>query len=163
MERPTVLLRVSLLGRFEVVREDAPIPAQAWRRRRPADLLKLVALAPNRTIGRDAAIDALWPDHDPGSGANNLHRALYDLRQVLGGRFVDIDRGQLRMRPEVWLDVDAFEQAAAAGTPESRALAVSLYRGELSPENPDAEWLRARRAMLRGRFVDAALPVATAA
>lgn len=163
MERPTVLLRVSLLGRFEVVREDTPIPAQAWRRRRPADLLKLVALAPGRTIDRDAAIDALWPGKDPGGGANNLHRALYDLRQILGGRWVDIERGRLHLRPDVWLDVDAFENAVASATPESRALAVSLYRGDLAPEDPDAKWLEAPRSALRAAFVTAALPLAEAA
>jgi hypothetical protein len=75
-DRPAPALRLFLLGRFEVVRAAAPIPAQAWRRRRPADLLKLVALAPRRALPRDAAIDALWPDKDPASGANNL-RAKY--------------------------------------------------------------------------------------
>src|SRR5512133_3002477 len=110
-------LKLYLLGRFEVVRADAPIPAQAWRRRRPADLLKLVALTPGRALTREQAIDALWPDKDPMSGANNLHRALYDLRQILGGRWVDIERGQLRLRADAWLDVDAFEAAVAQGGP----------------------------------------------
>ncbi|WP_242344601.1 ATP-binding protein [Anaeromyxobacter terrae] len=154
------MLKLHLLGRFEVVRADAPIPAQAWRRRRPADLLKLVALAPGRVLGRDAAIEALWPDKDPASGANNLHRALYDLRQILGGRWVDIERGQLALRPDVWVDVDAFEEAAAAGGPERWSQAVALYRGELSPEDRDSPWLQGRRAELRSRFVDVALPLA---
>ncbi len=154
------MLKLHLLGRFEVVRADAPIPAQAWRRRRPADLLKLVALAPGRALSRDAAIEALWPDKDPASGANNLHRALYDLRQILGGRWVDIERGQLALRPDVWVDVDAFEEAAAAGGPERWAQAVALYRGDLSPEDLDSPWLQGRRAELRSRFVDVALPLA---
>ena len=83
------MLKLHLLGRFEVVRADAPIPAHAWRRRRPADLLKLVALAPGRTLGRDAAIEALWPDKDPASGAKQpAPRALRspsDPRRPLGG------------------------------------------------------------------------------
>src|SRR5512135_1607426 len=120
-ERPQAQLRVHLLGRFEVVRDDAPIPAHAWRRRRPADLLKLVALAPGRILSRDQVVETLWPDKDAASGANNLHRALYDLRQILGGRWVDIERGQLFLHPSVWLDVDAFERAVAAGTRESLA------------------------------------------
>lgn len=159
-ERPQAQLRIYLLGRFEVVREDAPIPPHAWRRRRPADLLKLVALAPGRDLPREEAIAALWPDKDPASGANNLHRALYDLRQILGGRWVDVDRGRIHMRPDVWLDVDAFERAAAEGGRPALTRAVALYRGDLSPEDREAAWLRPRRASLRARFAEAALPLA---
>jgi DNA-binding SARP family transcriptional activator len=161
-DRPAPLLRLHLLGRFEVVRQDAPIPAQAWRRRRPADLLKLIALAPGHALPRDEAIDTLWPEKDLSSGANNLHRALYDLRQILGGRWVDIDRGQVRMRSDVWVDVDAFEGAVQEGGRERLAEAVSLYRGDLSPEDADAPWLSARRAALRARFAEAAQPLARA-
>ncbi|WP_242392112.1 BTAD domain-containing putative transcriptional regulator [Anaeromyxobacter oryzisoli] len=157
------LLRLYLLGRFEVVREDVPIPPQAWRRRRPADLLKLVALAPGRTLTREKAIEALWPDKDPASGANNLHRALYDLRQILGGRWVDIERGRLRLREDVWLDVDAFEHAVQAGGRERWAEAVALYHGELSPEDRESPWLASRRALLRARFAEAIEPLARAA
>src|SRR5512147_1321826 len=114
-DRPAPALRLFLLGRFEVVRADAPIPVQAWRRRRPADLLKLVALAPGHALPREVAIDTLWPEKDPASGANNLHRALYDLRQILGGRFVDIERGHVTLRQDVWVDVDAFDRAVAEG------------------------------------------------
>src|SRR5512138_499667 len=156
-------LRVYLLGRFEVVRADAPIPLHAWRRRRPADLLKLVALAPGHAVPRETAIDTLWPEKDPASGANNLHRALYDLRQILGGRWVDIDRGHLVLRPDVWVDVDAFERAAGDGGRDGWKAAVALYAGDLSPEDPESTWLQARRAVLRARFVEAALPLARAA
>ncbi|HEX9049430.1 MAG TPA: BTAD domain-containing putative transcriptional regulator, partial [Anaeromyxobacter sp.] len=159
-ERPQPPLRVYLLGRFEVVRADAPIPAHAWRRRRPADLLKLVALAPGHALPRDAAIDTLWPEKDPASGANNLHRALYDLRQILGGRFVDIERGRVALRGGVWVDVDAFEGAVAAGGRDGCRSAVALYGGDLSPEDPESPWLEPRRTTLRSRFVEAAFPLA---
>jgi DNA-binding SARP family transcriptional activator len=162
-ERAGGELRLYLLGRFEVVRANAPVPAHAWRRRRPADVLKLAALAPGHALPREAAIDALWPDKDAASGANNLHRALYDLRQILGGRWVDIERGQLRLRPGVWVDVDAFERASEQGGPEGFTQAVALYRGDLSPEDLESPWLHARRAALRARFGDAALPLARAA
>ena len=155
--RPRPSLQVCLLGRFEVVRGETLIPPEAWRRRRPADLLKLVALSPGHAVTRDQAIDALWPDKDPASGANNLHRALYDLRQILGGRWVDIERGVIRMRPDAQVDVDAFEAALAAGKPES---AVSIYRGDLSPEDRVSEWLVPRRTALRRAFAEAALPLA---
>jgi DNA-binding SARP family transcriptional activator/tetratricopeptide (TPR) repeat protein len=170
-EGPPALLRLYLLGRFEAVRADAPIPSHAWRRRRPADLLKLVALSPGRSLSREEAIGALWPDKDPASGANNLHRALYDLRQILGGRWVDIDRGRLRLRSDAWVDVEAFERAASEGGRDGFTRAVALYRGDLAvdeeagggSEAAGARGLRARRAALRARFVEAALPLARAA
>jgi DNA-binding SARP family transcriptional activator len=152
-------LKVYLLGRFEAVRADAPIPAAAWRRRRPADLLKLLALTPGRALSREAVMDALWPDKDPASGANNLHRALYDLRQVLGGRFVDVDHGTVRLRADVWVDADQVEQAVRQGGLERLRTAVALYRGDLSPEDPESPWLVPHRRRLRERFVEAAHPV----
>ncbi|BDG08670.1 ATP-binding protein [Anaeromyxobacter paludicola] len=155
-------LRIFLLGRFEVLRGDAPIPSDAWRRRRPADLLKLIALSPNRALPRGEAVRLLWPDKDPASGANNLHRALYDLRQILGGRHVDIERGVIRLDPQAWVDVDAFEESAAGGAPGTLESAVSLYRGDLSPEDPESGWLVPYRERLRRRFAEAALPLARA-
>ena len=162
-DRPQAVLRVYLLGRFEVVRDDAPIPAHAWRRRRPADLLKLVALAPGRLLSRDQVVETLWPEKDPASGANNLHRALYDLRQILGARWVDIARGEVSLDPDAWVDVDAFEAAAGRGDLAGLAQAVALYQGDLCPDDADAPWLAARRAALRERFVVAASPVARSA
>src|SRR5512142_2700189 len=156
-------LRVFLLGGFTVVRDETPIPRESWRRRRPADLLKLAALTPGRVLTREQVIGTLWPDKDPASGANNLHRALYDLRQILGGRWVDLERGRVRMRPDVWVDVDVFEASAASSDPGAQEAAVALYRGDLSPEDPDSPWLASRRSALRARLAGAALPVARAA
>lgn len=160
-DRSLAALKIHLLGRFEVVRGDTPVPVSAWRRRRPADLLKLVALSPGRRLSRDRIIETLWPDKDPHSGANNLHRALYDLRQVLGGRWVDVDHGLVSLRPDAWVDVDAFEAAVASQRPEAQGPAVGLYKGDLSPEDPDSAWLSPRRAALRRAFADAALPLAS--
>lgn len=162
LDRARAVLKIHLLGRFEVVRGDTPIPVSAWRRRRPADLLKLLSLAPGHLLPRDQVIDTLWPDKDPSSGANNLHRALYDLRQVLGGRWVDVDRGFIAMRADAWVDVDAFEAAVASGRVDAFATAVALYRGDLSPEDRASPWLAARRAALRTAFAEAALPLARA-
>lgn len=156
-------LRVYLLGRFEVARGTTPLPPTAWRRRRPADLLKLVALSPGRQVARERAVEALWPGKDPASGANNLHRALYDLRQVLGTRFVDLERGQVRLHPAVWVDVEAFEAAAGGNGQGAWEAAAALYRGPLCPEEGDASWVAPRRAELAARFAEVAVPAARTA
>lgn len=154
------MLSIHLLGRFEVLRDGVPLPPQAWRRRRPADLLKLIALSPDHRLARDRVIDTLWPDKDPGAGANNLHRALYDLRLVLGGRWVDIEGAYVVLQPDCTVDVDAFEAAVTTGGEEGRRTAVTLYRGDLAPEDPESPWLQTRRRLLRTRFAEVAGVVA---
>jgi DNA-binding SARP family transcriptional activator len=153
-------LRIHLLGRFEVLRDGVPIPPQSWRRRRPADLLKLIALSADHRLSRERVIDTLWPDKEPGAGANNLHRALYDLRLVLGDRSVDIAGAYVVLDSNAWVDVDAFEQAVTCGDAEKRREAVALYRGDLAPEDPESPWLQGRRRLLRSRFSEVAGGVA---
>jgi DNA-binding SARP family transcriptional activator len=161
-DRP-LALRVHLLGRFQVARGRTPVPPHAWNRRRPADLLKLLAATPGHALPRGRVVEALWPGRGPEAGAGNLHRALYDLRRVLGGAAVDLDGRTVRLPPGAWVDVDAFEAAVARGDRASLEEAVSLYRGDLAPEDRGAPWLASRREALRRRFAEAAWPVASRA
>jgi len=155
-----VAVRVHLLGRFAVEVDGRAIPATAWRKRRPVEVLATLALAQGHALHREELIDRLWPDKDLEAGANNLHRALYDLRRIVGDRVVSIDRGAVRLLEDVWIDVEHFERAAAAGSPDSLVLAVQLYVGDLLPDDPYSDGLVARRESLRQRFVDAALKLA---
>ena len=156
------MIRVQLLGCFKVARDGTAIPATAWRRRRPADLLKLVASTKMGRIGRDVAIERLWPDWDAELGANNLHRALHDLRQVIGRAVVVSDKGVLRLALDVSSDVLEFEALLVKSEPDHRA-AVDHYLGDLCPDDLEAEWLSSRRAELRKKYVDAALNIAVRA
>jgi DNA-binding SARP family transcriptional activator/tetratricopeptide (TPR) repeat protein len=152
-------LRIHLLGRCEAEVDGTLIPASAWRRRRAADLLKLVVLAPGRALPREQVMDALWPDADPEQAANSLHRALYDLRQVLGGPYVRPDKGVVRL-DDAWVDMEEFLALCDAGDAASLASAVALYRGDLCPDDPYADNLEARRQAVRRRFADACVRLA---
>jgi DNA-binding SARP family transcriptional activator len=152
--------RVYLLGRFAVEVAGRAIPASAWRRRRPVELLTALALAPGRSLHREQLIDSLWPDKDLGAGANNLHRALHDLRRSAGLDMVRIDHGVVRLVDTVWIDVAEFERACSASDPAQLAQALALYQGDLLPDDPYADALDARRQALRQRFVDGALRLA---
>src|SRR5262245_23245670 len=113
------MLKVRLLGAFEVESEGGVLAFDVWRRKRASALLKLLALAPSPLRHREEVIDRLWPDKDAESGANNLHRALHDLRAVIGARWVVIDKGIVRLGEGAWVDVEAFERGVDAGDPES--------------------------------------------
>jgi hypothetical protein len=54
-------LRIELLGGFRVTAGGRVLPESAWRRRKPAALVKLLALAPGHRLHREQAMDLLWP------------------------------------------------------------------------------------------------------
>ena len=54
-------LEVRLLGRFEVLVDSRPVPADAWAQRRAADLVKVLALASGHRMPRDEVLELLWP------------------------------------------------------------------------------------------------------
>jgi DNA-binding SARP family transcriptional activator/predicted negative regulator of RcsB-dependent stress response len=152
--------RIFLLGTFAVEVAGGLLPASAWRKRRPVELLAALALSPGRVLHREELIDRLWPDKDLDAGANNLHRAFHDLRRVTGAELATLDRGVARLAETVWIDVEAFERAAASASTDSLAQAVELYRGALLPDDPYSDALATRREALRQRFVDAGLRLA---
>src|SRR5262249_60342782 len=78
---PPPQLRLQLLGGFRVWVGDREVAPAAWPRRKPAQLLKLLALAPGHQLHREQVLEQLWPGLAPEAAANNLHTALYFLRR----------------------------------------------------------------------------------
>ena len=153
-------LRVRLLGPFAVEREGREISAGVWERKRALDLLQLLAIAPGHRLRRDQLIEELWPEKDASSGANNLHRALHDLRKVIGSEFVEIERGVVRLGDGVWVDLAEFERLAGERDRDQLAAALAMYRGDLCSGVEVRESVETRRDSVRAKFVDAATRVA---
>jgi DNA-binding SARP family transcriptional activator len=76
--------RIELLGRFRVVIDGSVIAPQAWSQRKPAALVKLLALGPGHRLRREQVMDTLWPELDPQAAAANLRKALHSARRSLG-------------------------------------------------------------------------------
>src|SRR5918998_82824 len=68
-------LRIGLLGGFSVTVGDRKVDESAWRLRKAASLMKLLALSPGHRLHRERVMDLLWPDLDPRAATNNLHHA----------------------------------------------------------------------------------------
>jgi len=66
---------VSLLGGFEVRIEGIPVPVDAWRSRRAADLVKLLALDSTHQLHREQVMDLLWPELGMEAAGANLRKA----------------------------------------------------------------------------------------
>lgn len=76
-------LRIELLGGFRVSVGDKPVPDDVWHRRRPAGLLKLLALAPGHRLHREQVMDVFWPELDPAAAGANLRKAIHHARNAL--------------------------------------------------------------------------------
>jgi predicted ATPase len=138
---------IELLGGFAAKRGEELVDPAVWRLRKGRELVKLLALAPGHRLHREQLMDALWPELDPAAAANNLHQVVHVARRALGAEAVELREELLTLCASV--DVDDFETAARearrAGSAGAYRAALSLYAGELLPENRYDDWAATRR------------------
>ena len=143
-------VRVSLLGGFAATVDGVVVPDSAWRLKKARELVKLLALADGHRLHREVAMDVLWRDLAPAAAANNLHQAVHIARRALGPDAIEVRDEVLTLSAEV--DVDVFERSAADARRTRTAgvygAALSLYGGELLPENRYDDWAGERREEL---------------
>jgi DNA-binding SARP family transcriptional activator/tetratricopeptide (TPR) repeat protein len=153
-----VRVEIGLFGGFTVSLNGTPVPADRWRRRGAAALVKLLALAPGGRLHRDRVLDALWPDLDIDTGRPRLHKAAHHARQALGQRDAIVLRDEtvaLFPAAPTRVDVAEFNAAAEAAlrpsepSAEACAAALALLRGELLPEDLHLAWLEPARHRIR--------------
>lgn len=164
-------VRVWLLGGFKVSIGSRTVGGYAWRLRRAAALVKLLALAPGHRLHRDQIVDLLWPDSGRKAASNSLRSTLHAARKVLdpttGQRYLASEDASLVLCPggNLWVDVDAFEEAAAnarrSRDPSAYRAALELYAGELLPDDRYEEWTEPKRGELRRLHLDLLVELAT--
>jgi predicted ATPase/DNA-binding SARP family transcriptional activator/DNA-binding NarL/FixJ family response regulator len=163
-ERPEPM-RIWLLGGFRVGVGSRTITEEAWRLRKAAALVKLLALARGHRFHREEIMQLLWPDQAPQAAANNLHYTLHHARRTLGATltsaspYLRLQSEQLALCPGglLWVDVEAFDDAASVARrtrePAAYRRAIELYAGELLPADRYEDWAEARRLELRSAFL----------
>jgi DNA-binding SARP family transcriptional activator len=159
-------LEIRLLGPFRITVDGAPVEERHFTRRKPKLLVKLLALQPHHQLHREQAMELLWPDADPESASNNLHKAIHMARHALepqlksasASHFIHT-RGQqvvLRAPGVLWVDAEEFELRAARALQHDRIEAyeeaLSLYEGDLLTEDLYEDWAAPRREQLRGQY-----------
>ena len=119
----TQVLRIFALGQFRIERlqgnEWCAVINRTWHRRRARALLGCLLSSPGRRLGREQAMEALWPDLDMETAANRLNGAVHELRQILepeiarpaASRMLRLERDVLELadRTQIWVDAEAFE------------------------------------------------------
>src|SRR5687768_13134950 len=144
---PGPRMEIRLLGGFEVRVDDRPL--LGFESQKVRCLLAYLAASRGTPHGRERLAGLFWPEHDPANARSSLRQALYNLRATLaGGTTGDPEAWQpilathqtvtLDPGPELWVDLEAFEEGLRAGLSEEQhvdalalARAVELYRGEL--------------------------------
>jgi DNA-binding SARP family transcriptional activator/TolB-like protein/Flp pilus assembly protein TadD len=174
MPRKASSIEIHLLGAFRVSVDGRVVAERQFTRRKPKQLIKLLALQPNHQLHREQAMELLWPDSDPESAANNLHKAIHmarralepSLKSVAESHFI-LTQGQqvlLRAPGRLWIDVEEFEQqvTAAKGGSDVKAYeeARALYGGELLTEDRYEDWATARREQLENMHRELLLKLA---
>jgi len=146
-------MQITLLGGFEVVVDGRRVPPADWRRRQAAALVKLLALAPRRTLHREQVIDALWPDLYLDEAAPRLHKAAHYARRAIGQpRSLVLGGDTVTLFPDAEVDIDAvrFERLAeSARDSRTAGQAVDAYPGDLLPQDLYETWAEEPRERLR--------------
>jgi LuxR family transcriptional regulator, maltose regulon positive regulatory protein len=155
--------RVFVLGRFQVLKDNAPIRFSRRQQRKPLELLQALIAFGGTEVSAGKLTDALWPDSEGDAGYHALESALYRLRQFLGApSAVVMAGGKLTLdRRQVWVDMWAFESELRAGaaddsSPADRLARLrELYSGHFLAQEVEQTWTVEKRQILRERFVRA--------
>jgi DNA-binding SARP family transcriptional activator len=163
-------LRIRLLGGLDV---EGVAPTELGSRK-ARTLVKVLALGRGAPVSADRVVEALWPDDNvPAKPVEQVGVLVSRLRGVLGSdRLVRNDAGWSLAVD--WLDVaeldERVEEAASrlvAGNPAAARVAaraaLTLVRGELLADEPDAVWAEAYRAAVAREVARARLVGAEAA
>jgi predicted ATPase/DNA-binding SARP family transcriptional activator/DNA-binding CsgD family transcriptional regulator len=171
-DRATEAVRVKLLGGFSVSVGDREIGQSDWRLKKAAALVKLLALAPGHRLHREQIMDLLWPNSGRQAASSSLRKTLHSARKVLdaevGSRYLASEDEQLVLCPDafLWVDVEPFEDAAAAAhcsrDPAAYRAALDLYAGDLLPGDRYEQWAEEKREELRELYLGLLVELAKA-
>lgn len=127
---------VRLLGGFEVRVDGRTV--SGFESQKVRGLLAYLIVSRGTFHGRERLAELFWPDHDPAAARGSLRQALYNLRSTLtqGSDWQPVvathQAVAFAQGPEVWVDVEAFEDGLRRSPTDPHALdlAIQLYRGD---------------------------------
>lgn len=157
------MLRVTLLGDFDMRLDEAPVTGVATPRLQA--LVAYLLLHRGVPLSRAHLAYLFWPDTTEAQARTNLRNLLHHLRHALPDcdSYVETTVQTLTWRAEapLALDVDEWQAALAeAGSaPAAQARpalekALALYHGDLLPSCYD-DWILPHRERLRQSYLDA--------
>jgi DNA-binding SARP family transcriptional activator/tetratricopeptide (TPR) repeat protein len=172
------VLRVQLVGTFDVTCDAEPVAANVLGSRKARSLLKLLATQRRRIVTVERIVEVLWGAAAPERPAENVATLVSRLRRSLGPGVIDGGRDGYRLGVDVHVDLDDAARwlaeaerrliagegalALAAATRASDTVAAQT----VLDDEADAEWAEPARGELadlvgRSRHVLAEAALAT--
>lgn len=152
-------------GRVSVRVGDRSMDGSAIRRK-VLGLLCFLVSRPGFSAARDEALEALWPDFDPGDALNSLNQTVYFLRRVFEPEYrEDLSPGYLNHEGDlIWLDPELLESRShlcwnaikrLASNPPAEDVAelANMYRGPFALDFAYEDWATAYRSNLQSAFL----------
>jgi DNA-binding SARP family transcriptional activator len=162
-------LTVYCLGPFRVYQDDKLITD--WPSGKGKAIFKYMVANHSRSIPKDILMDLFWRNADPEAARNNLHVAIYGLRQAFRAMrpsfphilFQD-DHYLFNPAMAVWVDADEFVQCCEAGqsletkgklteATSEYEVAESLYQGDFLEEDLYEDWPMLQREGLKDSYL----------
>lgn len=146
-------LRAQLLGRFDLVCNERPLPLSSSRLQ---SLLAYLLLRHPTPQPRQQLAYLLWGDVSEPQARTNLRNLLFQLRQAwpLVDEFLAVDRHMIGWQPtiDLLLDVAQVEMLLHEGSLAALQQARTLYTGPLLPTLFD-DWITPERDRLHAHFL----------
>lgn len=171
------LLRVHLLGPFQMFVGGKEVPKERWKSKKALTLFQYLLTRRGTKVHKESVLELLWPDENPMNSSNKLHSTVYMLRRMLqptlrayqDTSYIRHAHGMywLESGDSCWVDTDEFERLCHESEameeidrPGSRAMyeqALALYRGDFLPEETFEDWAANPRERYRELYIDVTL------
>jgi ATP/maltotriose-dependent transcriptional regulator MalT/DNA-binding SARP family transcriptional activator len=158
-------IKITTLGRFEVLRDGKPLEFSRKVQKKPLQLLKALVAAGGKEVRQDRLTYLLWPDAQGDAGHKSLGSTVIRLRRLIGmADAIVVREGSISLDSRsCWVDASAFEhlleQAREARKRAKASLsirllhkALELYTGPFLADDPDP-WSVSLREKLRSTFL----------
>ncbi|QRN82602.1 tetratricopeptide repeat protein [Chloroflexota bacterium] len=164
----TNLLRIHLLGHFEISVSGRGLSAQDWQSQQTQTIGKILFTNRGKVVTGEQLIEILWPNEPVESARRRLHVRISQLRSLLQDNksLIQTVHGGYLFQPDetCCLDVEQFQAHLAEGArlqeqgQQIEAIGVleqarELYRGDLLAEDLYADWTYHQREALRETFI----------
>jgi DNA-binding SARP family transcriptional activator len=151
-------VKISTLGRFEIVIDDDLLTTAGKTQRKPLELLKYLCATGTQGINQEDIEEALWPEADGEAADQAFRTTLHRLRKLLrhddavqlSDRHVSFDPSLVSVDH---LAFDCMTQNIDRSDAAAIERTLALYRGHFL-QGETAAWALSVRERLRARFLD---------